>query len=187
MKIKFVKSLFIIPMLMIPFGINVANPVEADTDTTDSSRLVAGWLEYVVLEPWQIKLRAKLDSGAKTSSLHALDIQRFERDGEPWVRFSTEGKQNEITTKPIELPIKRDVKIKTHHYDPAVRPVVELSFCLNGNVYHGEFSLVDRSQFNYAVLLGRRILKQGIIVDSSATFTLPIDRKQCEHILETSR
>jgi len=186
MGIKSVRSLFFITLLMLPLGITVAESTATNTDA-ENKRITAGWLEYVVLEPWQIKLRAKLDTGAKTSSLHALDLERFERDGQPWVRFSTEGKQNEITTKPIELPVKRDVKIKSHHHDPAVRPVVELGFCLNGNLYHGEFSLVDRSQFNYAVLLGRRILKQGIIVDSSATFTLPIDRQHCEQLLETKR
>ncbi len=184
MGIKSAWTFWVISLLMMPIGVTVA---KSATINVEDKHLTAGWLEYVVLEPWQIKLRAKLDTGAKTSSLHALDLQRFERDGQPWVRFSTEGKQNEITTKPIELPIKRDVKIKSHHHDPAVRPVVELSFCLNGHIYHGEFSLVDRSQFNYAVLLGRRILKQGIIVDSSTTFTLPIEQQRCERLLDNIR
>ena len=167
--------------LMLPVGSNVAKPaIEHNKD----KQITSGWLESVVLEPWQIKLRAKFDTGAKTSSLHAVDIQRFKRNGQAWVRFKTEDKKKDLTTKSIELPVKRDVKIKSHHRGAAVRPVVAMRFCLNGHLYHGEFSLVDRSGFNYPVLLGRRVLKQGIIVDASTTFTLPIDLPQCKRLLE---
>ena len=78
-------------------------------------------------------------------------------------------------------------KIKSHHKDATARPVVELNFCLDGHVYLGEFSLADRRRFNYPVLLGRRVLKQGIMVDASTTFTLPIDPQQCERLLENMR
>lgn len=176
MHIKANRVFFFIALLSISaLGVMTAEAAE----TTENNRLLAGWLESVIMEPWPIPLRAKLDTGAKTSSLHALDIKHFKRDGQPWVQFRTEGKKEGIKTKSIALPIKRDVKIKSHHHDSTVRPVVELSFCLNGTIYHGEFSLVDRSHFNYAVLIGRRILKQGIIVDGSVTFSLPIDSKQC--------
>ena len=171
-------------LVILPMGVNVAKPLD---EQTDHQPLVSGWLEYVVLESWPVKLRAKLDTGAKTSSLHATDIQRFKRNGEAWVRFSTEDKKNNAKTTRIELPIKRKVKIKSHHNNAAVRPVVEMRFCLNGNVYQSEFSLVDRSRFNYPVLLGRRILKHGIIVDASATFTLPIALQHCERLLENMR
>ena len=46
-----------------------------------------GWLEWSWLEPGHVRLKTKLDTGARTSSLHAEDIATFERDGETWVRF----------------------------------------------------------------------------------------------------
>ncbi|MBT3504567.1 MAG: hypothetical protein HN475_02165 [Piscirickettsiaceae bacterium] len=181
MQTKPVVALLIFSFLMMPFGLVVA---KHDKEITRNKQIVAGWLENVVLEPWQIKLRAKLDTGAKTSSLHAIDIQRFTQNGEPWVRFLTEDKKNEVSLKPVELPVKREVKIKSHHKDAVSRPVVELQLCLNGHLYKGEFSLVDRSRFNYPILLGRRVLKQRILVDASMTFTLPINSRKCERLLE---
>jgi hypothetical protein len=184
MPTHFISLLLTASLVLMPLGINIAKPVE---DKADHKPLIAGWLEYVVLESWPVKFRAKLDTGAKTSSLHAVDIERFQRDGQPWIRFSTEDKKSNTKVKPVELPVKREVKIKSHRNDAAVRPVVEMHFCLKGNVYQSEFSLVDRSRFNYPVLLGRRILKHGIIVDASATFTLPIDQQHCERLLENVR
>jgi hypothetical protein len=163
-------------------GVSVAKPLD---EQTGPQPLITGWLEYVILESWPVKLRAKLDTGAKTSSLHATDIQRFKRGGQDWVRFSTEDKKNNAKTKHVELPIKREVKIKSHRNNAAVRPVVDIRFCLNGNVYQSEFSLVDRSHFNYPVLLGRRVLKHHILVDASATFTLAMDLQHCELLLES--
>ncbi|MFT7234549.1 MAG: hypothetical protein ACI9QV_000111 [Methylophagaceae bacterium] len=157
------------------------------TKANQNEPVIAGWLESILLQPWQAELRAKLDTGAKTSSLHALDIHYFKRDGHDWVSFHTEDKKDNATLKPVELLVKRTVKIKSHHNDAAIRPVVELHFCLNGDVYHGEFSLVDRSHFNYAVLLGRGVLKQGIIVDASTTFILPIDMRRCETLFENGK
>ena len=183
MQIKSVWHRFIIVFFSVCFSFNTT----ASTLPKHSDMVIAGWLEYVVLEPWDIKLRAKLDTGAKTSSLHALNIERFIHDGQSWVRFNTEDKKNNVATKTIELPVKREVKIKSHHRDATSRPVVMISFCLNSHLYHSEFSLVDRTRFNYPVLLGRRILQYGILVDAASTFTLPVDVQHCEQLFEDAQ
>lgn len=146
--------------------------------------VTAGWLERVIIEPWNIKLRAKLDTGAKTSSLHALDIERFDRDGEQWVRFHTIDPTENSPLTSIELPLVRDVRIKRHRTKTQVRPVVNMTFCMNGNVYTTEFSLIDRGRFNYPVLLGRSMLQQGIIIDPSVTFTLKTNQKACKKLFD---
>jgi hypothetical protein len=181
MRIKFISAFFALSFIVMPSG------ASATTEATDNTPFVSGWLEYVIFEHWQVVLRAKLDTGAKTSSLHALDIKYFNRNGEPWVRFNTEDKKNDVILKAIELPLLREVKIKSHHNDAVIRPVVELHFCLDGQIYHGQFSLVDRSHFNYPVLIGRRVLKQGIIVDASSTFTSAIDSQRCEILFENGQ
>ncbi len=144
---------------------------------------IAGWLENVVLEPWGLKLRAKLDTGAKTSSLHAINIERFKRNGKRWVRFQTVDPDEKKPLPAIETPLVRDVKIKRHKEKAQLRPVVEMTFCLDGQVYQSEFSLIDRSQFNYQVLLGRRMLQQGIIVDPASTYSLKTTHKGCKKLL----
>ena len=156
--------------------------VSADTGAQKQSQLItAGWLEGVLLQPWNIRMRAKLDTGAKTSSLHAVDIQRFTKKGVHWVRFRT-GTDSLVK---IEMPLIRDVKIKDHKLKAAVRPVVEMTFCLHNQIFTSEFSLIDRSPFNYPILLGRTMLQQGIIVDPSITFTVRSTKKKCESLISS--
>ncbi|MGR9099052.1 MAG: ATP-dependent zinc protease family protein [Gammaproteobacteria bacterium] len=145
--------------------------------------IVTGWLEKIVLSPWQVQLKAKLDTGAKTSSIHAEHVERFERDGKTWIRFTLpRGRKKTESRQKIETPLVRDVLIKRHKLPSAVRPVVEMAFCINDHYYVAEFTLADRGNFNYPVLLGRRFLANNILVDSSATFIYEIAGKfeKCE-------
>lgn len=150
----------------------------------DDPKVVAGWLEDIVIAPWGFKVRAKLDTGAKTSSIHAHDLERFERDGEPWVRFLTrDRRRNDGDRYVIERPMIRTTKIKRHGRSSKRRPVIELDFCLNRRVYTAEFTLTDRAGFNYPVLLGRSMLENKIIVDPSMTFTHKTHRKSCMRLV----
>lgn len=157
-------------------------PGIAGAEVLQKHLLTAGWLESIILLPGGLKLRAKLDTGAKTSSLHAVDIERFTRDGEDWVRFRTIDPHENKSVMPFEMPLVRDVRIKRHKRPAQERPVVEMSFCLDAEIYTTEFSLIDRGKFNYPVLLGRRVLQKGILVDPAASFTLKTNRKECKRL-----
>jgi hypothetical protein len=140
--------------------------------------VVMGWLEGVFLKPWNLRLTAKLDTGAKTSSLNAENIQRFQREGSEWVRFAV---SDDDDTAPliIERPLARTVYIKEHRKDASRREVVTLDICKNGRTYATEFTLVDRSNFNYPVLLGRSFLKSVALVDASQTFRFRSEDDPC--------
>lgn len=149
-------------------------------ERTDEPRLVTGWLENIVIAPWGFKVRAKLDTGAKTSSIHAGELETFQRGGETWVRFETrDRRRNNGDRYTIERPLLRTAKVKRHGRPSKVRPVIELDFCLNHRLYTAEFTLTDRGGFNYPVLLGRRMLEQGVLVDSALTYTQKTGRKFC--------
>lgn len=151
------------------------NRVSQPAATRDSHDVV-GWVEFVTLEPYGVIAKAKLDTGAKTSSLHARKIQYFKRKGQPWVRFEFEkqkrpplhgmpGVPRQLQT--LELPVKRMVKIKQHAVDFVERPAVDVTFRLGEKTYTAEFTLTDRGAFIYPVLLGRRFLESAVIVDPS--------------------
>ncbi len=143
------------------------------TENTPKERVVLGWVEHVVMEPWGLKLKAKLDSGAKTSSMHAKNIEHFRRNGDKWVRFRLESrakKNNDRHTSTMERPLVREVRIKAHGGTLMSRPVVTLDFCLNGARHEAQFTLTDRTGFLYPVLLGRQFLQHVALVDPSATF-----------------
>lgn len=157
-----------IGFMILPHG-----NVQAETKTL-------GWLESAYLHPWGIKLRTKLDTGAKTSSLHAVDVEKFYRQGELWVKFALpydkktdKSDQEEII---LEKEVQRTVRIKDHDDASEERYVIELEFCLAGKVYSTPFTLSDRSNFHYRMLLGRRTLENRFLVDSAKTFTT---KKSC--------
>ena len=147
-------------------------PASWADDDAYANRTVAGWVERVKLAPWGDTLKAKLDTGAKTSSINALDIERFERDDDDWVRFTLdyETVAGESREHRIERPVVRNIRIKEHEGENDRRAVVMLSFCFAGQIHSAQFSLVDRSKFIYPVLLGRRFLETATLIDPSATF-----------------
>ncbi|RLA05378.1 MAG: hypothetical protein DRQ54_08180 [Gammaproteobacteria bacterium] len=138
-----------------------------------SGTVIAGWLERVTFPGHDFQIRAKLDTGAKTSSIHAIDITEFTRDGERWVSYTLplEDIRHRLHKLIMENPIKRNVLIKNHDGNHDNRPIVTLEFCFNGQLHQADFSLTDRSQFHYPMLLGRRFLGGTAMVDASRTFT----------------
>jgi hypothetical protein len=131
---------------------------------------VAGWVERVSIFPGNLNIKAKLDTGARHSSLNAKHIEEFERDGTTWVRFELKNWKGRMER--FEAAVVRMATIKQHDADSVNRPVIHLGICL-GTVYKKvEVNLEDRSKFNYQLLIGRSYLKNSFLVDASATFTL---------------
>jgi hypothetical protein len=138
----------------------------------------AGWLQSIRLEPYRVRVTAKLDTGAKSNAIHATDVERFERAGVERVRFSLykdhTGQDGAKLT--YDVPIAGDVRIKrSAGKPPEERITVRLSFCINGEVMDAEFSLDNRSNFNYPVLLGREFLQEHFVVNSAKKFVYPYD------------
>ncbi|ROZ83146.1 ATP-dependent zinc protease [Pseudomonas neustonica] len=132
-----------------------------------------GWLEEGVIMPEDVTVKFKLDSGALTSSMHAQHIERFEKDGEDWVRFQVELediKTEQTVASTFERPLERNLKVRGAGGSEE-RPVVKMEVCVGEEVLNQEFSLRDRSNMHYPVLLGRRTLDELGMVDTSRTFT----------------
>jgi hypothetical protein len=142
------------------------------TKAGQESKQIAGWVERIALLPGNELALAKLDTGAKTSSIHAEDIEHFEREGEDWVRYTLVLKESKTAVHrlPRESRVVRKVYVKDHEQRPDPRPVVELEFCMDGRRHSARFSLVDRSAFLYSVLLGREFLAGSFVVDPEVTF-----------------
>jgi hypothetical protein len=137
-----------------------------------ASPSVLGWLEGGFLQPWGVRVRAKLDTGALTSSIHAENVVTFERNGETWVRFhfpfgKKEGFEDGFS---IEKPIVRTVTVKEHDGRHDERLSVNIDLCVDGNTFPVEFTLADRSEFNYPILLGRRALAGRYYIDAGHSF-----------------
>ena len=131
-----------------------------------------GWLESAFLQPWGIRVTAKLDTGARTSSINANNIQVYKKDQDKWVRFTLPvgEKEGYVNGIEVERPLVRVTRIKEHVGKSVSRYVVALDVCINGKTRYTEVTLADRSQFNYTLILGRAMLANNIIVDPGSKF-----------------
>jgi len=125
---------------------------------------IVGWVERVKLLDPEIHLKAKLDTGADTSSLDVEVVKKFRKNEKRWVRFRMmdreTGKEHTIVRERI-----RTVSIVRHDGERQSRPVVRMKICLAGRVLDTEVSLIDRSEFAYPLLLGRSALESFALVD----------------------
>ena len=152
--------------------------------TSPQASPVFGWVEWTYIEPHHIHLKAKLDSGAKTSSLSAKDVERFERDGVVWMRFhvpisASDGGTAEPQLIEMESRLEREVLIKRHGGGPSRRPVVHIGVCLGGQTFVTAVTLTDRSRFNYPLLLGRSALRGRALLDVAQTYVNSADAERC--------
>jgi hypothetical protein len=132
---------------------------------------IIGSIEWLYMDPPGHHYRARVDSGAETSSLSANDVVEFERDGDDWVRFTFD---HDGTDEPVdfELPIKRTVLIRQASSEEADRRVViELDIRLGDQLQTTEFTLTDRGRMTYPVLLGRAFLMDLYVIDVSRSYT----------------
>lgn len=146
--------------------------VDSTVDLAENAPLtIIGEAEYVTILPLGLRQKARIDTGATTCSIHASSIKRFERDGEKWVRFELGPEQAEGESLEVERPIVRIASIKRHGTDDQTRPVVRLSFQLGPITDTIEFSLTDRSAFEFPILVGRNLLSGHALVDVSKRYT----------------
>lgn len=121
-----------------------------------------GYVEPIVLVEGNIRMQARLDTGAETTSLHATDIEHFEKDDDDWVRFTTEGDDGKNAE--YEREIVHDVKIVG---EEDARPVIMMEVCLGNLQKTVEVNLNDRSELTYSALIGRNFMQPGIMVNGS--------------------
>ena len=132
---------------------------------------IVGSVEWALVGKDGVRAKARIDTGAKTSSIHAEKVQEFERDGKPWVRFEFDGESGATPVK-MERPVERRVRIKRHDDSSQRRYVVKLLMRLGELQEQVEVSLNDRTDFDYPVLIGRNFLTDNAVVDVSRQFVI---------------
>lgn len=148
-------------------------------DTASDQKILVGWLEKIYIPHYDFSLRGKIDTGAKNSSLHAVDIKYIQEKGKPKgsrIRFKvvdTEGEYRIIEADVVgEARIKKSKTVSENRLtiDLETRPVVELEVCLAGITKRIQVNLTNRAGMNYRMILGRSALAGNFIVDVSRKF-----------------
>lgn len=136
---------------------------------------VIGWVENAGVSSSNAIIKAKIDTGADSSSLDCECITPYERDGEQWVKFTITDIDDQSIS--YDKKIIRTTKVKRHFGEVQERIVVRMGICIGDQYGETDVSLVDRSGFNYSLLIGRKYLKDKFIVDPGETF---MSRPQCK-------
>jgi len=116
-------------------------------------------------------IKAKIDTGARTSALHAFEISEFERDGVPWVRFKIKPWQDsQEDARVVECPIldRRTVRSSSGHKQNRI--VIELMLRLVDREVVAEVTLTNRDKMGFRMLIGREALRRGFVVDPARSF-----------------
>lgn len=129
-----------------------------------------GSSEYVYLKPPGTRQRARIDTGAETSSLGISEYRLFERDGKRWIEVTLPAQADGEPEAVISRPLVRMVRIKRHNAESVRRPVIKLRVKLGSIDEEIEFTLADRDDFEYPVLIGRNLLSSRAVVDVSRKY-----------------
>lgn len=154
-----------------PCDANGVDTSQKTQSTLTDTRTILGGLENVYLDPPGLEFSARIDTGARTSSLNAIDIVEFERDGKPFVKFNVIHPQ---TGEMVELTrrLRRYIRVKERgDRESQRRPVVRMRVILADINEQIDFTLENRSKFRHQVLIGRNLLRDLAIVDVSKSFT----------------
>jgi hypothetical protein len=135
-----------------------------------------GWREWVTLpELSPVPLKAKIDTGARTSALHAFDLSWHQRNGEPWVEFEVHPVQrSRARSSRVVYPVVdfRRVRSSTGHSEQ--RPVIRTPIELGGRQFEIDITLTSRDEMGFRMLLGRAAIRRRFLVDAGRSYLHPV-------------
>ncbi|GAB4574077.1 MAG: 30S ribosomal protein S6--L-glutamate ligase [Rhodothalassiaceae bacterium] len=126
-----------------------------------------GWEEWIALPGLGVPaIRAKIDTGAQSSALHAFAINPFRRKGEDWVRFGL----HPLPERPdielhCEAPLAGQRDVTSSNGETELRFIIRTEISVGGRSWESEISLTNRETMAFRMLLGRRALEEGVLVD----------------------
>ena len=133
---------------------------------------VIGWREWVGLPDLGVAtIKAKVDTGARSSSLHAYDLHEFTRKGQTWVRFKVHPEQR--STKKIveaEAKVLEYRSVRSSSGKAQERPVIVTTVELLGLSWPVELTLANRDEMGFRMLLGREAFRGRFLVDAGSSY-----------------
>lgn len=131
-----------------------------------------GWREWASLPDLGVtRIKVKLDTGARTSSLHAFDIEQFEQEGTDMVRFQIHPNQRSAKGAiQVEAPFIDERWIRNSGGHREFRPVIETTLGLGDRSWSIELTLTRRDEMGFRMLLGRQALRPRVLVDSGRSY-----------------
>ncbi len=149
----------------------------------NNQKIIYGYVEKATLMDKNMTLSAKLDTGAKSASLSAINIREVEENGKQYLRFVVPSKHEEMEfiseyVGKVKIKVRAQERgILAQHLAPIKRPVVMMRIKIGEKIRIIPVNLTNRKRFNYPLLLGRdAIISFDGFVDPSQAFTIKNDK-----------
>ncbi|MBD2742756.1 ATP-dependent zinc protease [Coleofasciculus sp. FACHB-1120] len=166
------KKILVAMLISLVSGTGCSVQKTQAVDLSKQQTQTVGWVEKAKIPGVEKEIKAKLDTGATTTSINAEILEAPDEETESGGMIKFRFLDGEGNKEIFERPIVRWVRIKSREGADIRRPVVRMKLCVAGRWIEEEVNLADRDDFNYPILIGRNMLKQGkLVVNSSVTFT----------------
>lgn len=135
---------------------------------------ILGWREWAALPELGVdRIKVKVDTGARSSALHAWDPCPFDRDGRPWLRFVLHPLQRDRTTTVVaEAPLLEHRQVRSSTGHTQLRPVISTIIRVGDVTWPIEVTLTRRDAMGFRMLLGRAALRGRFLVDPGRSYLL---------------
>ena len=145
-----------------------------------NEKMIIGSIEVCDLPDIGIRdLQIRVDTGAKTSSLHVDNLEKFTKHGKPWVRFDIHPDVYDIEkVTGCESALHDIRRVKSSNGVSEERYVIKTQIRLDGQAWPIDITLTDRSDMSYLMLFGRQGMGERVLVDPSKTFLLTTPANQ---------
>ena len=139
-----------------------------------SGKLIIGWREWLSLPELGVdRIKAKIDTGARTSALHAFDVEVFSRRGEKMVRFSIHPTQrDDLIQVHTEAPLLEWREVRDSGGNVSQRPVIMTVIQIGPSMWPIELTLINRDEMGFRMLLGRQAIRGHLLVDAGRSFMM---------------
>jgi len=133
---------------------------------------VIGWREWIGLPDLNVKkIKVKVDSGARTSSLHAFNVNIFKKGKHQYVNFFIHPEQKTNYVKLVcEAKVLEFRKVKSSNGQTELRPVIETNIRLMDQIWSVELTLTNRDEMGFRMLLGREAIRKRFLIDTGKSF-----------------
>ena len=141
------------------------------------ARPLIGWREWVVVPDLSpVPIKANIDTGARTSTLHAFDLSIELRDGESWATFEVHPTQRSRAGRTaISHPVHTFKRVRSSTGHSERRPVIRTIIQIGMHRYDIDLTLASRDEMGFRMLLGRSAIRRRFWVDPGLSFLYPVD------------
>lgn len=147
-------------------------PPTTETPTTETPLVIIGWREWISLPELGIaRIKAKIDTGARSSCLHTYEMETYQVDGRPFVRFKVHPIQrHDEFSVTCEAPVHDIRKVRSSSGEASDRIVIQSLVRWMGESWLVDMTLNNRSEMGFRMLIGREAIRNRLLVDSGRSY-----------------